>query len=193
MFNEDNVLGTDTGTAEYESEVEVNSKTILGYKYDHKSADTIKIDTENNVAYVYYEKLYTYTVEYYFNGVKNDNYTISSETLANVSISFDRPETLDGYTYISYVGFDGILNGSMTTTTGTNIIRVDYGKAVTTIQKEATQSVNAGEEIEYTINNDRKTITVDHLAINVNRLDNYTSKQVKIYVYNNMSYIDIIN
>ena len=149
--NIDNVLDKDTGTAAYESEVEVNSKTIPGYEYDHKSADTIKIDTENNVAYVYYEKLYTYTVEYYFNGVKNDNYTISSETLANVSISFDRPETLDGYTYISYVGFDGILNGSMTTTTGTNIIRVDYGKAVTTIQKEATQSVNAGEEIEYTI------------------------------------------
>ena len=52
---------------------------------------------------------------------------------------------------------------------------------------------NVTAEIEYTINNDRKTITVDHLAINVNRLDNYTSKQVKIYVYNNMSYIDIIN
>ena len=149
--NPEKVLDKDTGTAAYESEVEVNSKTIPGYEYDHKSADTIKIDTENNVAYVYYEKLYTYTVEYYFNGVKNDNYTISSETLANVSISFDRPKTLDGYTYISYVGFDGILNGSMTTTTGTNIIRVDYGKAVTTIQKEATQSVNAGEEIEYTI------------------------------------------
>ena len=149
--NPEKVLDKDTGTAAYESEVEVNSKTIPGYEYDHKSADTIKIDTDNNVSYVYYEKLYTYTVEYYFNGVKNDNYTISSETLANVSISFDRPETLDGYTYISYVGFDGILNGSMTTTTGTNIIRVDYGKAVTTIQKEATQSVNAGEEIEYTI------------------------------------------
>lgn len=52
---------------------------------------------------------------------------------------------------------------------------------------------NVTAEIEYTINNDRKTIIADHLAINVNRLDNYTSKQVKIYVYNNMSYIDIIN
>ena len=149
--NPENVLDTVTETAEYEDVITVTEKEFTGYKYDSKSAKTIKIDTENNVAYVYYEKLYTYTVEYYFNGVKNDNYTISSETLANVSISFDRPETLDGYTYISYVGFDGILNGSMTTTTGTNIIRVDYGKAVTTIQKEATQSVNAGEEIEYTI------------------------------------------
>ena len=48
-------------------------------------------------------------------------------------------------------------------------------------------------EIKYKIENEDKIIVVDHLFIKKRKFKKYRNKLVKIYVYNNMSYIDIIN
>lgn len=54
--NETNILDTDTGSAKYEDKITVNKKDILGYTYDSKNKELIKIATTGNIAYVYYTK-----------------------------------------------------------------------------------------------------------------------------------------
>ena len=48
-------------------------------------------------------------------------------------------------------------------------------------------------DVEYYIENERKVIAVDNLAININKMNDYINKSVKIFVYTNMNYIDIVN
>ena len=48
-------------------------------------------------------------------------------------------------------------------------------------------------DVEYYIENERKVIAVDNLAINRNKMNDYINKSVKIFVYTNMNYIDIVN
>ena len=92
-----------------------------------------------------------YTVLYYFNGELNDDYTVESSTVEGATIAFEKPDTLDGYTYVKYVGVDGKDNGSTTAVEGENIIKVYYAKPVVSIEKTSTANVNAGDDIEYTI------------------------------------------
>lgn len=49
---------------------------------------------------------------------------------------------------------------------------------------------NVTAKVEYYLDNERKVIAVDNLAIDVS---NYINKPVKIFVYTNMNYIDIVN
>ena len=52
---------------------------------------------------------------------------------------------------------------------------------------------NVTADVEYYIENERKVIAVDNLAININKMNDYINKSVKIFVYTNMNYIDIVN
>lgn len=52
---------------------------------------------------------------------------------------------------------------------------------------------NVTADIEYYLDNERKVIAVDNLAININKMNDYINKPVKIFVYTNMNYIDIVN
>ena len=64
--NENNILDTVRDSAKYQEEIKVNEKEFTGFTYDSKDKEVIKIDTENNVAYVYYTRnKYNYTVEHY--------------------------------------------------------------------------------------------------------------------------------
>ena len=61
-----NVLGIETDTANYEDVINVNEKEFKGFTYDSQDKETIVIDTEENIAYVYYTRnKYSYTVEHY--------------------------------------------------------------------------------------------------------------------------------
>ena len=57
--NPENVLGTETGTAEFNSNVTVAEKQFAGYIYDSKDKTKILITTDpsQNIAYVYYIKV----------------------------------------------------------------------------------------------------------------------------------------
>ena len=52
---------------------------------------------------------------------------------------------------------------------------------------------NVTADVEYYLDNERKVIAVDNLAININKMNDYINKSVKIFVYTNMNYIDIVN
>lgn len=52
---------------------------------------------------------------------------------------------------------------------------------------------NVTADVEYYFDNERKVIIVDNLAININKMNDYINKLVKIFVYTNMNYIDIVN
>lgn len=52
---------------------------------------------------------------------------------------------------------------------------------------------NVTAKINYTINGENKLIVVDKLCLDRNRLKEYENKNVNIYIYDNMSYVDIAN
>ena len=52
---------------------------------------------------------------------------------------------------------------------------------------------NVTADVEYYLDNERKVIAVDNLAININKMNDYINKPVKIFVYTNMNYVDIVN
>ena len=61
-----NVLGIETDTANYEDVINVNEKEFKGFTYDSKSSETITINEDKNIAYVYYTRnTYSYKVEHY--------------------------------------------------------------------------------------------------------------------------------
>ena len=61
-----NVLGIETDTANYEDVINVNEKEFTGFTYDSKSSETITINEDKNIAYVYYTRnTYSYKVEHY--------------------------------------------------------------------------------------------------------------------------------
>ena len=65
LGNESNILDEETKEAAYNSTIEVKSKNFTGYTYVRKSSETIVIDEENNIAYVYYTKnSYNYTIKH---------------------------------------------------------------------------------------------------------------------------------
>ena len=47
--------------------------------------------------------------------------------------------------------------------------------------------------VEYNIETNTKVVVVDNLLINYRKIKQYQDKKVKIYIYNNMNYVDILN
>lgn len=52
---------------------------------------------------------------------------------------------------------------------------------------------NINAKINYNVNNEDKLVIVDELCIKRKKLKKFENKTVNIYIYNNMSYIDVIN
>lgn len=52
---------------------------------------------------------------------------------------------------------------------------------------------NVTAEISYTIDGKGKMVIVDRMCLNVNKLKQYEDKVISIYIYNNMSYVDVVN
>lgn len=102
--NESNVLGIDIGTKEYNANVPVNQKTFTGYTYHSKSKNAIKIDTTNNIAYVYYDRnLYDYTIQHLefeneVNILGSNNGTAIYQTIISVP---NREDEFEGFSYYS--------------------------------------------------------------------------------------------
>ena len=98
--NESNVLGTDTGSANYKDVIDVKEKTFKGYTFDRKNKNTIVIDTENNTAIVYYTRnSYNYTIKH----VERNNESNVLETVTGTAKYEDvikvTGKTFAGYTY----------------------------------------------------------------------------------------------
>ena len=93
----------ETGTKGYNDTVIVESKSIPGYTYDSKSKDSIVIDTENNIAYVYYTKQqYNYTVNYYDKDTNELLKTTSNSAIfGNTITAAEQIITIPKYTYYS--------------------------------------------------------------------------------------------
>ena len=71
--NENNILDTVKDSAKYQEEIKVNEKEFKGFTYESKDKEVIKIDTENNVAYVYYTRNnYDYTIYHVEKGNENN-------------------------------------------------------------------------------------------------------------------------
>ena len=100
--NEQNVLKTESSSAEYEDVINVTEKEFEGFTYDSKSAETIVIDTENNIAYVYYTRnSYDYTIYH----VEKDNTenvlkTESGSAAYEATVPVNQ-QTFEGFTYDS--------------------------------------------------------------------------------------------
>ena len=149
-----------TASIKAEDNTTEKPKPIDGYECVEVKPGTLLIGTGENVITFYYVKLCQYKIEYYLNGNLAEQYTVGPEKIrVGTTIGFEtKTEELEkidsaisGYQYIKYVGVDGKDNGGITAYRDMNVIKVYYGLPVTSIKKTATELVNAGDEIEYTI------------------------------------------
>ena len=149
-----------TASIKAEDNATEKPKTIDGYKCVEVKPGELSIGTGENVITFYYVKLCQYKIEYYLNGNLAEQYTVGPEKIrVGTTIGFEtKTEELEkidsaisGYKYIKYVGVDGKDNEGTTAYKDMNVIKVYYGLPVTSIEKTATEFVNAGDEIEYTI------------------------------------------
>ena len=149
-----------TASIKAEDNATEKPKTIDGYECVEVKPGELSIGTGENVITFYYVKLCQYKIEYYLNGNLAEQYTVGPEKIrVGTTIGFEtKTEELEkidsaisGYKYIKYVGVDGKDNEGTTAYKDMNVIKVYYGLPVTSIEKTATEFVNAGDEIEYTI------------------------------------------
>ncbi len=94
---------TESGTALYQSVVGYADKNITGYKFDSASAEeiTIDVDADNNVINVYYVKdSFPYTINYYYDGVKDDSKTVTG-TAEYQSVVGYTDKNITGYKFDS--------------------------------------------------------------------------------------------
>ena len=149
-----------TASIKAEDNATEKPKTIDGYECVEVKPGELSIGTGENVITFYYVRLCQYRIEYYLNGNLAEQYTVGPEKIrVGTTIGFEtKTEELEkidsaisGYQYIKYVGVDEKDNEGTTAYKDMNVIKVYYGLPVTSIKKTATELVNAGDEIEYTI------------------------------------------
>ena len=149
VFKDKTTSGIDYGTKTPEFGT---NPTRPGYVFKGWSPKVVETVTENAIYVAQWEVKYQpYTIEYYYNGVKADKETINATAPEGSNIPYSKAPEQDGYTYMTYTGIDGKDKGSTTIIDGTNLVKVYYGKPVTTVVKTASKTVEAGKEIEYTI------------------------------------------
>ncbi len=149
VFKDKTTSGIDYGTKTPEFGT---NPTRPGYVFKGWSPKVVETVTENAIYVAQWEVKYQpYTIEYYYNGVKADKETINATAPEGSNIPYSKAPEQEGYTYMTYTGIDGKDKGSTTIIDGTNLIKVYYGKPVTTVVKTASKTVEAGKEIEYTI------------------------------------------
>lgn len=78
-----------------------------------------------------------------------------------------------------------------------NIFIMEHGKfidgVVTKIEDTYIDGVNITTTVSFNLNGEPKIIVVDNLAINYRTIKKYYNKKVKVFLYTNMNYIDIVN
>ena len=100
--NENNVLGTETEKADFEDVIEVKSKSFDGFTYDSQDKNTIKIDTENNTATVYYTRnSYNYIIKHVEKGNESNVLGTDSGSAKYEDIIKVVSKKIDGFTYAS--------------------------------------------------------------------------------------------
>ena len=161
---------TETGTAVYQSTIDnYTDKNITGYKFD-KTENlplTITENADNNVIKVYYVKdNFNYTIEYYYDNVKDNSKTETGTALYQSTIDSYTDKNITGY------NFDKTENFPLTITENSdnNVIKVYYVKD------------NFNYTIEYYYDNvkdDTKTET--GTAVYQSTIDSYTDKNITGY------------
>ena len=116
-----------TATATLEDEEYIGKDNANGENKDKEGTDV--------------KNRYSYTVNYYENGELAE--TTSEEATEGADIKYS--ETREGFEFIKTEG------DKVVTSTGENILNVYFGKPEITVQKTGTKTINAGNEIEYTI------------------------------------------
>ena len=125
-------------------------KNITGYKFDRDENKplTISNNPEENVIKVYYVRdTFGYTVEYYYNGVKDDNATVTSSALYNEVISTYEDKNREGYS------LEKTENNPLTITevAANNVMKIYYGTPDISIKSVSVSEAHVGDEITYTI------------------------------------------
>ena len=103
--NTENILGIQKGTKKYKDTVKVKECEYTGFTFDSKNKEEIVIDTDNNVAYVYYTRnVYSYNVEHYLEGLDGRFTLKETNEIKNVLYGSEieyTPNNYAGYTYDS--------------------------------------------------------------------------------------------
>ena len=103
--NTENILGIQKGTKKYKDAVKVKECEYTGFTFDSKNKEEIVIDTDNNVAYVYYTRnVYSYNVEHYLEGLDGRFTLKETNEIKNVLYGSEieyTPNNYAGYTYDS--------------------------------------------------------------------------------------------
>ena len=120
---------TETGSAVYQSIIDsYPDKNITGYKLDKaEPRDGLVIGTEpeNNVMKVYYVKdNFDYTIEYYYDGIRDDTKTETNSAEYQSTINTYPDKNITGYKLDSTEGF--LL--TITENSANNLIKVYYVK-----------------------------------------------------------------
>ena len=161
---------TVTGTAEFGSQItEYEDKVIDGYKFDkvENKPLTITNTATSNVMKVYYVKdSFGYSIEYYYDGTKDDSKTITGTAEFASQITEYEDKVIDGYK------FDKVENKPLTITNiaTSNVMKVYYVKD------------SFGYSIEYyyeNVKDDQKTET--GTAEFDSQITNYTDKNIEGY------------
>ncbi|MBQ8473071.1 MAG: VWA domain-containing protein [Bacilli bacterium] len=101
--NESNILDTDSGSQKYGTSVQVLEKVIPGFTYDSKDKEAIVIDTENNIAYVYYTRnTYSYKVEHYKENLEGLFEIVDEDTTVYENVLFGSVATFEVNEYENY-------------------------------------------------------------------------------------------
>ena len=180
-YKDGEIVSGDTQTVRTEVQVlqpdtlTVNKDTINtvnkyeGYRFEKTDPTTIPETVSNgDVIKVYYVKRtdLTYTVNYYYNGIKEISVPFSNQTyLAEIS-DVDPKATYNDVTYEEYERTTS--NGTMPLIIGlgTNYINVYYGTPNVTINKVVdSTTANAGSELNYTI-----TVSEDRGFVNAKNI-----------------------
>ena len=180
-YKDGQIVSGDTQTVKTEVQVlqpdtlTVNKDTINtvnkyeGYRFEKTDPTTIPETVSNgDVIKVYYVKRtdLTYTVNYYYNGIKEISVPFSNQTyLAEIS-DVDPKATYNDVTYEEYERTTS--NGTMPLIIGlgTNYINVYYGTPNVTINKVVdSTTANAGSELNYTI-----TVSEDRGFVNAKNI-----------------------
>ena len=194
--NESNVLGTDTGSANYKDVIDVKEKTFKGYTYDRKNKNTIVIDTENNTAIVYYTRnSYNYTIKH----VERNNESNVLETVTGTAKYEDvikvTGKTFAGYTYDGQ-NKDAIVIDTENNTAIVYYVRNNYNYIIKHVEKNnetnvlGTDSGNANYQDKIDVKEKTfKGFTYDSKDKETIVIDEENNTATVYYTRNNYNYI----
>ena len=163
---------TETGSALYQSSIDsYPDKNITGYKFDkHENFPlTITENTDNNVIKVYYVKdNFNYTIEYYYDNVKDDSKTETGSALYQSTIENYTDKNITGYKFDKHENIPLTISANASN----NVIKVYYVK----------DSFNYIIEYYYdNVKDDTKTET--GTAEYQSTINNYTDKNITGYKF----------